>query len=843
MPEKLGEAVLELTTDATRMIRGMSSALAKADAFGKKLSATGRKLSMRLTLPLIAAGGASIKMAADFEKSMSEIVGLVGISQEQVSQWSEQIKALGPELGKSPKELADAMFFITSAGLRGADALETLTLASKASAAGMGETKVIADAMTSAMNAYGIANLSAAEAIDTMVATVREGKVEAAGLAGTLGKVIPIASAIGVEFNEVGAALAALTRIGADAATGTTALRAVMTSLLKPTTEAEDKLVEMGTSSAELRKKIKEDGLLAVLFELKEKFGDNTAALTKVFPNVRALTGVLGLLGDNSEEAQAIWDRMQDTTGANNAAFEAAEKTLRQKLNKTMANFKVALVEVGEVLGPVVLPFIQELANHIKDLAVSFKNLSPQVQRFALIVVGLAAALGPMLIITGSLIRAYVALRIAVAALNTIMLANPWAIALISVAALTAALWKLTEASREEKKLDKEIINLKRDLRISREEEKTAILETLTAKLREQLVNLQIRKADAEARMKAHAEILGIVDAERTFRIEIGMLNDKIKISERSLSDLSEELGKLYEKIAELRRENKKLIAQTSELEKGTDDLTDSISEETRALIAEIDAARERSQLRVDVERAMYAELARLREEARRKEEEAEQEHQEIMVEIRNAAFSTAAGIVAAIGQMVSYQYSEYTQAEINYQAFLKAKKAEQYKTLSNEEKREWDLREAAEASRREMQREAAIKSKRFSLFEAFITGAQAIINGFATKPFLPLGLAMGALATALTAAQITAIASKPIPAFAEGVDFMVPPGYPNDSFLYHAQSGERVQVTPENEERAETLAEPMQGDVYLDGRKVGRWMQKLFDDQDILLNKGAYAR
>jgi len=43
--------------------------------------------------------------------------------------------------------------------------------------------------------------------------------------------------------------------------------------------------------------------------------------------------------------------------------------------------------------------------------------------------------------------------------------------------------------------------------------------------------------------------------------------------------------------------------------------------------------------------------------------------------------------------------------------------------------------------------------------------------------------------------------------------------------------------------ERGEESGGPMQGDVYLDGRKVGRWIQSLIDDQDILLDKGAYAR
>ncbi len=50
--------------------------------------------------------------------------------------------------------------------------------------------------------------------------------------------------------------------------------------------------------------------------------------------------------------------------------------------------------------------------------------------------------------------------------------------------------------------------------------------------------------------------------------------------------------------------------------------------------------------------------------------------------------------------------------------------------------------------------------NKKVSLAEATILGFKAIQAGFATQPFLPVGLAMGALATAKTAANIKAIKS-----------------------------------------------------------------------------------
>ena len=260
-----------ITADATQMKTQLKTASGSLQEFGKKTQATGKKLTRNVTLPIVAVGGAGIKMASDFEasmtkieslvglsseavqgfeKSMKKIESLVGLSSEAVQGFEEDVKRLSGQTAQAPKDLADAMFFITSAGIRGAAATETLEAAAKAAAVGLGETATIADLATSALNAYGEENLSATSATDVMVAAVREGKLEADELAGSMGRVLPLASAMGVNFNEVGAAFAALSRTGTNAAEAATQVRGILSSLLRPTKQAEEALTGMGLSSA-----------------------------------------------------------------------------------------------------------------------------------------------------------------------------------------------------------------------------------------------------------------------------------------------------------------------------------------------------------------------------------------------------------------------------------------------------------------------------------------------------------------------------------------------------------------------------------------------------------------
>jgi TP901 family phage tail tape measure protein len=390
-----------ITADAAKMKKGLAEAETGLAKFSKKAKATGKKLTMSVTMPIVAIGGAALKSAVDFEASMTQIESLVGLSAEAVAGFTKDVKGLAGETARAPKELADAMFFITSAGLRGATATDTLAASAKAAAVGLGDAATIADLATSALNAYGAENLSATDATDVMVAAVREGKLEASELAGSMGRVLPIASAMGVQFNEVGAAFAALSRTGTNAAEAATQVRGIMASLLRPTKQAEEALTGMGLSSAGLRTQLKEQGLLATLKTLSEKFDGNSEAAASVFGNIRALSGVMDLMGANVKGTEAIFASMTDTTGALDRAFAITSETAAFKLQQAMSDVKLALVNIGEVLIPVIVPAIQKLAEWVSTVADKFANLSPFMQKTVLVVIGLVAALGPLLMIAG----------------------------------------------------------------------------------------------------------------------------------------------------------------------------------------------------------------------------------------------------------------------------------------------------------------------------------------------------------------------------------------------------------------------------------------------------------
>jgi TP901 family phage tail tape measure protein len=386
----------------------LNSSLGRASTnlknFGKRVSALGSSLQTRLTLPLVAAGGASIKMAADFDKSMTQIKTLVGVAGDTVDQMSVSVKRLATEAGISSGEAADALFFITSAGLRGAEAMAVLEQSTKAAAVGLGETKVIADLATSALNAYGVENLSASQATDVLTGAVREGKLSADTLAQSMGTVLPVASQLGVEFSEVGATFAAMSRTGTDAAMAATQIRGILFALLKPSKQASDTLAEFGLSAAGLRQQIKEEGLLSTLKTLTATFGDNEEAQGKVFANTRALAGVLDLMGKNLGSTEQIFKSMNNTTGITQKAFDQLGDSAEFKLRKGLIELKNQFTDLGGILMDSLLPVLTDAISFASKLFTAFKKLDPVTQQLTIGFAAFAAVLPTILTVGGALL-------------------------------------------------------------------------------------------------------------------------------------------------------------------------------------------------------------------------------------------------------------------------------------------------------------------------------------------------------------------------------------------------------------------------------------------------------
>ena len=437
--------------------KAFTSALKRVETrlgrFSKSMQQMGSTLSRNVSMPLIGLGAASVKLASDFQSSMTKIQTLVGLPAEQVQILSDRVKDLSGTTATAPQELAEGLYFLTSAGLDASSAMEALESVAKGTAIGLGEQGDLAKVAAAAQNAYGSEVVSASDALDMFGTMVRTGMFESAELANVLGSQLGLAANLGIEMEELGAMISTYTRTTGSATDATTGLSGIMMSFAKVTPKAEEALKnatasfkEGGMDAKDLREMLGEKGLQGTLLFLQEQFQQSGIPLSEFFSKSQALKGVLGVLGEQTGSYTEILDQMGESQGFVNDAFETTSQTAEFKFKQSIADLKTAGIELGESL----MPIATGIANAFSKMARSFSGMSEE-SREKLVKLGLAlVALGPTLIIIGKIVKMFQFVvkvvriaRGAVIAVRTAMLAmNPVGALIAGIVGIVALMIK-----------------------------------------------------------------------------------------------------------------------------------------------------------------------------------------------------------------------------------------------------------------------------------------------------------------------------------------------------------------------------------------------------------------
>jgi TP901 family phage tail tape measure protein len=387
--------------------RGATETMSSASAanmvkVGGQMQKLGGQMSRYVTLPVVGAGVAAIKMSSDFESAFARMQGLAGVTADEVDGLKASVLDLAGRTAQAPQALADALYQASSSGLNTADAMAAVEVAAKGAAAGMGSAADIVGLVASAVASYGKANITAARATDILTSAIREGRADPAELAGTLGRVLPIANAVGICFEEVGGATAYLSNIMGDTNRSVTSLQGLLVKLASPTAQGRQALADMGTSVTELKAAIDQDGLLGALDLLKTHgFEGNSQAMTQLFDDIEGRQGALALMADESGTLAATMDKVANSAGSLDQAFTVAADTSGFKMKQAWTDIQVALIKAGDVI----MPIVSNVAGAIAGLAETFSSMPAPVQAIVIAFLGLVAAAGPLLVVGGSLIK------------------------------------------------------------------------------------------------------------------------------------------------------------------------------------------------------------------------------------------------------------------------------------------------------------------------------------------------------------------------------------------------------------------------------------------------------
>lgn len=480
MAVDVGSAVGYLDLDISGFLAGLRSAQSEADtaskniatkignnfqSVGKSLTSVGTTLTKNVTVPLAGIATVGLKTASDFESAMSNVKAISGATGEEFDELRQKAIDLGGSTAFSATEVADAMTEMAKAGWNTEQIIAGMGGVLDAAAASGESLGTVSTIVADAITGFGMEAAESTRVADLLTQAANAGTIGINDLGESFKYIAPVAGSMGLSIEDITTALSAMSMSGIKGSQAGTSLRGVLTRMVKPTDQVAAAMDELGivlTNSDGTFKSLDQ-----ILSEMRGSFSDLTDEQKTYYAATLAgqegMSGLLSLLNISQEEYDEIAASMDNATGV---AKETAE-VMRDNLAADVEELGGSLESLAITLAEHIIPHLRTFVQWLTELVGKFAALDPETQKTILKFAGIAAVIGPVILILGklvtgigSIISAFGKLKAAIPAIKGGLVAIKGAIAGISapvaaviavIVALVAAfatLWKTNEEFR-----------------------------------------------------------------------------------------------------------------------------------------------------------------------------------------------------------------------------------------------------------------------------------------------------------------------------------------------------------------------------------------------------------
>lgn len=398
---------VRLLADTSNFTAGMAKVSGESQKAATTMEAAGGKTKLITTgvaaagVAATALGVAAIKMAADFDASMSTVQANTGASADEMAQLRQAAIDAGADTIYSATESADAINELGKAGLSTSDILSGgLSGALNLAASDGMEVGQAAEYMSSAMAQFNLTGADATHIADLLAAGAGEALGNVSDFGEALNNVGSTANKFGLSIDTTVGTLAAFAHQGIIGAEAGTQLRSVLLALTNQTEKQRKATEEYGITLYDAQGNFV--GMSSLAGQLKEKLG----GLTQEQRNSAMATmfGSYAIQGANvlyAEGASGIDEWTKKVSQSGYAADLAAKKNdnLKGDLENLSGSFESLMISLGEGgQGP-----LRSLVQTLDTLVDAFSQLPAPVQQGIVLMTALAggftalhSAMGPL---------------------------------------------------------------------------------------------------------------------------------------------------------------------------------------------------------------------------------------------------------------------------------------------------------------------------------------------------------------------------------------------------------------------------------------------------------------
>ena len=430
---------------------GLKKGGSATKALGEGITDLGRSMTLGLTVPIVAAGGAATSMAAGFDDAMSQVQGALGGASADMDGLRDLALQLGADTVFSATESAQAMVELAKGGLTEAQ-IKGGALAASMDLAAAGQLNLADAAATTVqmMGSFGLGAGDATRIANALAGAANASSADVSDLTQAMSQCSAQASLAGWRLEDTAAALALFADHGVKGSDAGTSLKTMLQRLAAPTDQAAEAIAAYGLNIRDSNGRMKD--ISGIADELTGKLGglsdaERDAALQTIFGSDASRAAAI-LMQSGSEGLAKYIEATNDATAA-----ETMANAQKGELSWALENMGGAIESASIAFGTALAPAITAVAGVIGNVAEAFASLPAGVQTGIAVVLALVAAPGPLLMVIGSIVAALPAISEGFAVLGG-ALAIPLAPAAAVVAAIAAvaaaiyAAWTTSETFR-----------------------------------------------------------------------------------------------------------------------------------------------------------------------------------------------------------------------------------------------------------------------------------------------------------------------------------------------------------------------------------------------------------
>ena len=399
-----------------REAEASSTALAKLGQAGEMLEKAGDKiadvgttLTTHVTVPVMAAGTAAVKTAADFDSAMSKVAAVSGATGDELDALRDKAREMGAKTKFSASEAADAMNYMAMAGWKTGDMLEGIEGIMNLAAASGEDLATTSDIVTDALTAFGLSAADSGHFADVLAAASSNANTNVSMMGETFKYCAPVAGSLGFSCEDTAQAIGLMANSGIKSTQAGTSLRSIMTALAGDVKFCGDAFgkMEIATTNQDGSMRELNDILADCRVAFAQMSESEQASAAQALVGKNAMSGFLALMNAAPSDIQKLEGAIStcsDEIDGYNGVTEKMAAVMQDNLGGQLTILKSQLQELAISFGEILMPTIRSIVSKIQGLIDHFNALSPAAKETIVKIALVAAALGPLLVAVGKTI-------------------------------------------------------------------------------------------------------------------------------------------------------------------------------------------------------------------------------------------------------------------------------------------------------------------------------------------------------------------------------------------------------------------------------------------------------